>query len=289
MDLDAAADELYGLPPSDLDGFAARRAELAAQARSAGDRELASRIGKLRKPVQAAALANALVRAQPAAVAELQDLGEALRDAHRHLRGAELRELSQRRQQVLARLTALGARGAAGRVGDTVLGQLRATFEAAIADQAAQEAVLSGRLTAALSYSGFGEVDLTDAVALPRRLAAVPAPEAPAAGPAAAEPPARGHTERALARARQAHTAALDGLDGAVLELERVRGAERELSGRIDGLERELAQAQQERDRVRQRVADAERAQARAERALDRAAAAVRHAEGGLTGPEKGT
>nr|MDQ2959113.1 hypothetical protein [Actinomycetota bacterium] len=153
-DLDEAADELYGLGPAEQDRFADRRAELVAEAKAAGDRELAAKIAKFKKPVQAAALANALVRAEPKALADLGRLAGELRDAHRQLRGGELRKLSEQRQRLLRRLTELGQSVAGRPVGDTVLGQLRATFEAALADEAAERAVLSGRLTAALSYSG---------------------------------------------------------------------------------------------------------------------------------------
>jgi len=175
MDLDSAADQLYALAADELDGFAQRRTELAAQARAEGDRALAGQIGKLRKPVHAAALVNQLVRDQPAAVGELTDLAHALREAHRHLRGTELRQLSERRQQVLSKLTALARKAGRRSVTDSVLDQVRATFEAAIADEAAEEAVLSGRLTAALSYSGFGAVDIGDAVAVPAFCTTTPA------------------------------------------------------------------------------------------------------------------
>ena len=42
---------------------------------------------------------------------------------------------------------------------------MRATAVAALADEGAGTAVSSGQLTRALSYSGFGEVDLSEAVA----------------------------------------------------------------------------------------------------------------------------
>ena len=93
-DLDEAADELYGIGPADLDGFGSRRAALVAEARGAGDRELARQIGALKKPVLAAALVNALARDRPGELAELGRLGAELRDAHRNLRGKQLRELS---------------------------------------------------------------------------------------------------------------------------------------------------------------------------------------------------
>ena len=178
MDLDSAAEELYGVPAEE---FTDHRARLAAQAKAAGDKALAASIGKLRKPVQAAALVNELVRAQPPELHELTELGEQMRDAHRQLRGPELRALSDQRQQLLQRLTDL-VRDTAEQDGrsvtDAVLTQVRGTFEAAIADEGAEAAVLSGRLTTVLSYTGFGEVDVTDAVAAPvrrRHLKSVPA------------------------------------------------------------------------------------------------------------------
>jgi hypothetical protein len=178
VDLDTAAEELYGMPAEE---FAEHRTRLAAQAKGAGDKSLATSIGKLRKPVLAAALVNELVRAEPAELQELPELGEQMRTAHRELRGPELRALSERRQDLLQRLTDL-VRGTAEQHGRTVtesvLAQVRGTFDAAIADEGAEAAVLSGRLTTVLSYTGFGEVDVTDAVATPvrkRHLKSVPA------------------------------------------------------------------------------------------------------------------
>jgi hypothetical protein len=194
VDLDTAAEELYGVPAEE---FAEHRTRLAAQAKADGDKSLAASIGKLRKPVLAAALVNELVRAEPAELQELPELGEQMRSAHRELRGPELRALSERRQDLLQRLTDL-VRGTAEQHGRTVtepvLAQVRGTFDAAIADEGAEAAVLSGRLTTVLSYTGFGEVDVTDAVATPvrkRHLKSVPAgteaaDKAPVDDPAAA-------------------------------------------------------------------------------------------------------
>jgi hypothetical protein len=193
VDLDSAAEELYGMP---ADEFAEHRTRLAKQARAAGDKALAASIGKLRKPVVAAALINELVRAEPAELQELTDLGERMRQAHRELRGPELRALSEQRQQLLQRLSDL-VRDSAEQDGRTVtepvLAQVRGTFEAAIADEAAEAAVQSGRLTTVLSYTGFGEVDVTDAVAVPvrkRHLQSVPDRTAPAERAPAEQTPA---------------------------------------------------------------------------------------------------
>lgn len=304
MDLDTAADQLYGLAPEELDGFGQRRAELAAQARSDGDRELAGQIAKLRKPVQAAALVNVLVRDQPAALAELSELAHGLRDAHRHLRGSELRKLSERRQQVLGKLTTLARKASRRSVTDSVLDQLRATFEAAIADEAAEQAVLSGRLTGTLSYSGFGAVDIGDAVAVPRRLAAVPdlperrggkpgkaggKAEGDAAEDEAAKKPddakraaARKPAERELARAERAHTEALDNLDTAIEELDAARASQQELAGKIEQLEQQLAAARKESDRAAKATEAAEREHRRAARAVERAERAAADARADL-------
>lgn len=275
MDLDEAADQLYALPPAELDSFADRRTELVAQARTAGDRPLASAIGKLRKPVLAAALVNLLVRSQPAVLAELTELAGALRDAHRHLRGPELRALSERRQQVLGRLVGLARKGAGRPVGDSVLDQLRATFEAAIADEAAEQAVLSGRLTAALSYSGFGAVDISDAVAVPRRLAAVPDLVESGQPTVEAEPAGQGRAERAVARAERLHDEALDGLDAAVEQLAAARATAAEIADRIDRLRAELAEAGKQADRAATATGTAEREHRRAARAVERAEQAL--------------
>ncbi|MFE2631832.1 hypothetical protein ACFXDP_28475, partial [Streptomyces sp. NPDC059374] len=60
VDLDAVADELYGLRPEQ---FTAARNERVAAARSAGNRKLADAIGRLRRPSLSAWASNTLVRA----------------------------------------------------------------------------------------------------------------------------------------------------------------------------------------------------------------------------------
>ena len=62
MDLETATDELYALSP---DEFIERRQQLVAEARKAQDRELATQIGKLRRPTRSAWLINLLARQEP--------------------------------------------------------------------------------------------------------------------------------------------------------------------------------------------------------------------------------
>src|SRR6516164_7323209 len=85
-DLASAAEELYALSPGD---FTAARDERAAQARAAGDRDLAQAIGGLRRPVVSAWLVNQLAREAGDQVAELVALGESLRQAQQDLAGSE--------------------------------------------------------------------------------------------------------------------------------------------------------------------------------------------------------
>lgn len=269
-DLDTAVTELYSMPATELDRFAARRAELVAAARADGNRELARAIAALKKPVLAAALVNALAYAEPAELAKLADLGSRLREAHRHLRGAELRELSEERQRLLNRLTEL-ARSLAGKsIGDTVLGQLRSSFEAAIADESVEHALRSGRLTVVFSYSGFGDVDLADAVTVRRRLTIVPdLPEQAAeSGPDTA---ARGRAQIALQRAESAAKSANQAVSSAAERLAQAKAAARELMQRIAELEAELTAVRGESTAASTSVAAADREYLRAERAAERA------------------
>ncbi|MGB2701808.1 MAG: hypothetical protein WBC31_15720, partial [Candidatus Phosphoribacter baldrii] len=92
--LDAAVDELYGLPG---DGFLPRRAQLAAVAKAGGDAEMARAITALRKPTIAAWAVNLLVRERPDEVDRLTDLAARLRRAQERLDGPTLLDLGRER------------------------------------------------------------------------------------------------------------------------------------------------------------------------------------------------
>ena len=156
MDLDAVADELYAVPPDD---FVAVRKQRQEDARAAGNRTLAREIGALPKPTAAAWVCNLLVREQRAEIEGLVELGDLLRQAQESLAGDQLRVLDRQRSQLLTVLTrqaAALARENGMRVGGTVETQVADTLRAAMADPEAGEALLSGRLTGAMSYSGLG-------------------------------------------------------------------------------------------------------------------------------------
>lgn len=160
VDEDAVAQELYGLSP---DEFTTARDGYAARARKAGNRAVADRIGKLRRPVPAAWLANLLVREQRAEIDAFLELGAAMRQAQEHLQGPELRELSRRRHQVIEALQRQAQTLAATRghpaVGDSTRRELQNTLAAALADPDAARALASGTLAGALEPTGdFGSL-----------------------------------------------------------------------------------------------------------------------------------
>ena len=131
-DLDAALAALYQLP---LEQFVATRDQLARRLRAAGDRDSARQVAALRRPPVSAWAANQLAHAAPNGVAELLEVGAALRQAQQealagqpgaarqlrtataHLRAAITR-LSARAETLLVRSWACGQRhhlGPAGR------------------------------------------------------------------------------------------------------------------------------------------------------------------------------
>ena len=262
--LNAVADELYGLPVSE---FTAARDRYAAEARRAGDREFAASIKQLRRPTMGAWLTNQLVRQKRDEVAALLRLGSALRDAQAQLATDDLRQLSQQAQQLV---TALGrqARQLAGdagqRVGDGAVRELEETLHAALADPDASDEVQAGRLTSALSYAGFGSVEVTAAGSAAPRAAA---PSAPSASDADGEALRQAQAE--LADARQA----ADELEGRLEEARRVQARlEQQVQEASEQLERLRAEANEAVTAAREAARtyrDAERRVGRAEAAVD--------------------
>jgi hypothetical protein len=142
VDLATIAAELYGLPPKE---FTATRDARASEARTAGEKDLASSLKQLRKPTVGAWMANMLVRQQPREIEQLIELGGTLRSA-RSLDGAEIRATTK---QKLA--TRLGQP-----VSQAAEIELEATLDAAFADPESAQSLIEGDLTTALHYSGLG-------------------------------------------------------------------------------------------------------------------------------------
>lgn len=166
LHLRAAVDQLYAAEPG---RFTALRAELVKQARTAADKQLAASVGKLRKPTVAAWAVNHFVRSHRDGLDELRSFATSLREAQRTLDTDQLRALGReraRRVDDVADAVASTARENGQPVGGAVLQEVRDTLTALIADEKAEVTIMTGALVRALSYSGFGEVDLDDVVAL---------------------------------------------------------------------------------------------------------------------------
>jgi hypothetical protein len=156
MELESATEELYRVPPAE---FIAARNAMAAEARRAGNPELASSLKKLRKPSVGAWLANVLVLERSSDVERLVDLGADLRAPTRKLEGQQIRRVSKERSDVISKLVR-DARSWASRAGQSVSAaaaeDLESTLEAAFSDPRAAENLLEGRLIGGLHYSGLG-------------------------------------------------------------------------------------------------------------------------------------
>ncbi|HEY8789143.1 MAG TPA: hypothetical protein VIM10_08460 [Actinopolymorphaceae bacterium] len=155
MDIDRVADELYALPPED---FIGARTALEKEAKAAGAKELAVAIHQLGRPNLVAWLANQLVRERGDEVRPLLELGAALREATATLSGPDLRELSRQQYQVVYALVQQAkalARAAGRKVSPDTERGLQDSLHAALADEAAADLLLAGRLTTSLQRIGF--------------------------------------------------------------------------------------------------------------------------------------
>jgi hypothetical protein len=317
VELDEVADELYEVPPEE---FIAARTARQNEAKDDGDKALAKDIGALPKPSAAAWVCNLLVRAHREEIENLVELGTLLRDAQENLAGDQLRALDVQRRQLVSALTrqARALAHAAGHpVSTAVATQVEETLRAAMADPEAGEALLTGRLTSPMSYSGMGTTVSRPALHLVRTHERAPATTAKATAKPAAKSgakPAADAAERRRAKEEEARraaeekrrrelAAAQETADRAeeeaeqataALEEQRARAAElaarrTELQAKVDDLADQLAEAERETadtgaalKREERRLAAAEREAAEAVEARDRAIARL----GQLTGEE---
>jgi hypothetical protein len=274
-----ADEDLYALPPEE---FTAARDAAAKAARAAGDKEGAKTLAGLRRPTVSAHLVNLLVRAEPALVAQLLDLGAQLGEAQRSGSGDALRALGDQRRALVQAVTDRAVALSDREVATSARTEVEATLEAALADPGAADAVRSGRLVRALSFAGFGGADLEGAVA--PAPAAEQAPAEPATGRRSAEARRRAaeqlreaertaqeaagrlddavHAHRQAARAAEraardreraddAVTQAEQALTAARTERERAAATEEEATGRASDAEQAVRSAQDEADAAR--------------------------------------
>ncbi|MGV9712282.1 hypothetical protein ACWDTI_16660 [Gordonia sp. NPDC003424] len=273
--LDEIADALYALTPAE---FVAARTEFAKAARTDGDRELAQRVGKLRRPTQVAWAINAWSRTHPDDVDDLAELARELTDAQRRSAADRLRTLSARRQDLIATATRAVSAAAAdqgARLSENALRETGQTLRAALADEAVLADLRRGRLVTAAEYSGFG----------PSGLFLVPEAAAPSPPPDAAPPPADGsdvdaaerqriraqmlaEAEARLADAQTAETHARDAEQHHAGGLADLGRQVTDLEARIETLTAELARGEDELRFLHRQVTAAEAEHATAREAL---------------------
>jgi hypothetical protein len=253
------ADRVTALYARPLDQFISARNSASAEARRAGDKDLAAELRALPKPSSAAWLVNVLVQRRRAEVEQVIELGASLKEAQAGMDRAQLQALGQQRQRLLAAVAreSLTAASEAGHdVGAAALPAVEQTLRAALADPAAVAAVLSGRLIRTLEASGWDAVDLAGAVAGPfHRPGTAEDSEPPADGTDGARTDARSaagaarrrkQAEAVLVAARASREAAESAAAAAQQDAERTRVRRRQVTSSIEDLEAELATLRRE-------------------------------------------
>lgn len=224
--LDAEIDRLYGLP---LAEFTKERDALARRLRADGERDEATAIADLRKPVLAAWVVNRLARACRTDVESLVEAAAAIR-AGKPDAGERFRTIADG----LARAAREVLAGADRRPSDAVLRDVATTLRAAAA--AEPDVLLRGRLTEPVEATGFEAM----AGAAPRR------PSSPAAG---RQPKKKKKPQPDRARVQAARKALAEARDEA-----------RRLARAADAAEREASRLRADADAAGQSVAEAEAA-----------------------------
>ncbi|MCT2585204.1 hypothetical protein [Actinophytocola gossypii] len=264
VDLETAAAELYAGSRED---FTPRRKELAKAARAQGDRDLAAAIDKLGKPTTSAWLANQLAHDPSADLDQVAELGDALREAHANLAGADLKALSQKRTKLVATLVARAAEVHGSPLTESVTRELEEIFTTAVADPDVARVLLAGRLTSAK--------DLADAVAAWPSVSGTPTP---VARPKRTEPKKDLSDRERAERAKKQEAARRD--------LDEARAAVKEAEADRTEEERILAEAQRAADeateevrRIYEQLDAAENREKEARRRVGSASRSVKDAE----------
>jgi hypothetical protein len=245
VDLETAANELYALSPDD---FIERRQQLVAEARQAGNRQLATEIGRLRRPTRSAWLINLLARREPEAVNGLLELGGALQDAQQRMAGDELRRLSAERRKTVdalaRRAVELGSEHSYS-VPEGAKQEVGQTLQTALGDPEIADLLRAGRLTQAVTFGGFGPTDLTSALgaSLPTKAPSQPA-RSVSAEPAPADPKQRREAEEAAKEARDRAAAARSVAETAEATAEAATQHADELADQVESLRSQLRQAE---------------------------------------------
>lgn len=272
----AVADRLYALSPEE---FTAARD---AAAKDVGDKALAVRIRKLRRPAVAAWAVNLLVRREGPQVEQALALGASLRAAADAMDADQLRALTRQRRQLTSALatTARGlARDAGVRLTDAATEQVESVLTAGMLDATAAEVVRTGQLLKAFTATGLDVVDPGELLAVPEAVGWRAAPtEAPAAPALRVVPESaqlkRERAEQAVAEAQEALREAEEDCRTADEALARWTARRLQVQDELDEARRRIAQLESDADHVDVEVEDAEVVRADAAEALEAARAA---------------
>jgi len=286
VDLDTAADELYAVSPDD---FIERRQQLVAEARQEGNREIATQIGKLRRPTRSAWLINLLAREESDNINALFELGAALQQAQQRMAGDELRQLSAERRKTvdaLARRAVELGRQQGYEAPEGASQEVGQTLQSALGDPEIADLVRAGHLTQAVTYGGFGPTDLASALgaSLPTKAPSRPEKQAEAPQPAPKrDAKQRREAEKAASEARELATEARQAAESAEEEAEAATQRADDLADQVESLRTQLRQteaaereardearaARKHYQELRQAALSAEQAVAAAEEALE--------------------
>jgi hypothetical protein len=277
IDEDAVVDELY---LGSREDFLPTRTERVRQARAAGDRDLAARIGALRKPTVGAWLVNQVVRQHPDRLAALTELAERLRSVHQHGDGEQIRAAGRDRQALLRSLDGVVREVAAAaglRLGADAVNQVTTTFQSALVDPAALQAVRSGRLAATVEQ----DADL---------LGLLPAMDAPApVWPTRSSPPVRAVEPLAPTPPPEPEPEPVPEPEPPQPSPELIEAGRREeeCAAARDRAERDLAAAQDHAARTRELADEAHARMIRAREEHDAALEAIVAARAALTAADR--
>ena len=286
MDLDTAADELYAVTPDD---FTERRQQLVAEARKEGNREVATQIGKFRRPTRSAWLINLLSRDGADNIDALFELGVALQQAQQRMAGDELRQLSAERRKTvdaMARRAVELGRQQGYDAPDGALQEVGQTLQTALGDPEIADLVRAGRLTQAVTYGGFGSTDLAAALGASLSTKAPSRPEKqaePQQPPPKRDAKQRREAEKAAVEARERATEARLAAEAGEDEAEAATQRADDLADQVESLRTQLRQtevaereardearaARKHHQELRQAALSAEEAAAAAEQALE--------------------
>jgi hypothetical protein len=265
-----AAGELYA---SDLGEFTQRRAELAAQARAAGDRAAAKQIADLRKPTRSAWVVNQLVRVDASVPGRLAALAAEFRAGQAAADGTALRRLSQDRRKLIddlvrQALSASGEHAPSAALRDEVT----ATLAAALTNPEVADRLATGTLTRAEHQAELGSF-----AGAPFGASAPPPERGQAAGAApnraasaARDRAAEAARERAERQRQQAIARAERALEDARLAADAAAEAEQGQEHVVREIEHQLAEARLRLQQAQLRARQAAAAHRNAAQALRR-------------------